>query len=109
MDADIYIQVQAACIQPLDSKAAKLAYLPLSYPTIPGIFAAGIVEEVGQAVKKVQKGDRVVCGLSWLPSRGNPKYGGMQRYTVAAELETTKVPCSATVHTICTNVIDRRS
>ncbi len=59
---DLLIRVRAASINPIDWKimegGTKLL-LPLKPPFVIGNDGAGIVEEVGQAVKRFKKGDEV--------------------------------------------------
>lgn len=50
-------------------------------------MVAGYVDAIGEGVTKVQVGDRVVSGTSIWTSKGEHKYGGMQRFAIVEELE----------------------
>ncbi|KAF2123090.1 chaperonin 10-like protein [Lophiotrema nucula] len=89
-EGEILIKVHAAAIQPADAKIAKLAMLPMEYPTVLGSPVAGIVEALGPGTGKVAVGDRVVCGTKVFVHK-KPKYGGLQRFTVVDESEVVEI------------------
>ena len=87
---EILIQVRAAGINPVDTKAraGDLAPMPLgSFPKILGGECAGVVEAVGLMVTDFQPGDRVVVSLASLT-------GGYAEYTVAKAKNAVKLPDS---------------
>ncbi|XP_041369978.1 quinone oxidoreductase-like isoform X2 [Gigantopelta aegis] len=59
-ETEILIKVSAVGVNPVDTykRAGTYSVLP-ELPYVPGSDTAGVVEEVGTAVKKFQKGDRV--------------------------------------------------
>lgn len=57
---EVLINVQAAALNPADWKVKeKYGDLFQSYPIVLGADIAGIVEEVGEGVTNLKKGDRV--------------------------------------------------
>ena len=77
-------------MQPADAKVAKLAILPMEYPTVLGSPVAGTVEALGPGTSKVAIGDKVVCGTKIFVHK-KAKYGGLQRFTVVDESEIVEV------------------
>lgn len=58
----VRIAVRAAGVNPLDHKirsGAMSAVFPVAFPHVPGIEAAGVVEEVGEGVTELRVGDEV--------------------------------------------------
>lgn len=58
----VRIAVEAAAVNPMDWKirsGAMAGMMPLELPSIPGLDAAGVVDEVGAGVEGVAVGDRV--------------------------------------------------
>jgi NADPH:quinone reductase-like Zn-dependent oxidoreductase len=55
----IRIAVRAAGVNPIDWKVVSGMMRPPSGPTVPGVDAAGLVDEVGEGVTGVQVGDAV--------------------------------------------------
>ncbi len=76
---------------PLDGKMFESAIMKINYPTIFSSNVAGFVDAIGEGVTKVKVGDRVVSGTNIWPSKGNPRYGGMQRFTIVEQYEVMKV------------------
>ncbi|WP_345241192.1 zinc-binding dehydrogenase [Pontibacillus salipaludis] len=73
---EILVRNKAAGLNPVDYKTATNGLSAWEYPHILGVDAAGIVEEVGEGVTTIQKGDRVVY-------HGNmSKKGTFAEYTV---------------------------
>lgn len=62
-DNEILIKVKNAGVNPVDTYIRQGTYGG-SVPYIPGKDASGIVEEVGAAVKKFHKGDRIMAVYS---------------------------------------------
>ncbi|KAH7084492.1 chaperonin 10-like protein [Paraphoma chrysanthemicola] len=87
---EVLVKVHACAIQPADSKVAKLAMIPLEYPTVLGSPVAGTVEALGEGVTKVAVGERIVCGTK-IFSHKKAKYGGLQRYSVVDESEAIEI------------------
>ena len=54
-------------------------------------MTAGFVDAIGEDVTKVKVGDRVVSGTGIWTSKGDHKFGGMQRFTLVEELEVIEV------------------
>ncbi|RLQ93217.1 quinone oxidoreductase family protein [Falsibacillus albus] len=81
---EILIKVEAASVNYADIKARYgKKGMKGSFPFIPGIDAAGVVEEVGADVKAFSEGDRVIAF---------PKSGSYAEYAVADEVLTYKIP-----------------
>src|SRR5699024_11785867 len=59
---EVRIAVEAAAVNPMDTKlpSGMIASEPLSTPKIPGLDAAGVVDELGEGVTGVAVGDRVL-------------------------------------------------
>jgi NADPH2:quinone reductase len=55
----VVVKLMAIGVNPVDTYIRKGAYGPKTFPYIPGTDGAGIVESVGEGVKKVKPGDRV--------------------------------------------------
>lgn len=61
---DVLIKVESAALNPIDwvlqASPNAVSVIKLDpYPVVLGVDAAGVVEEVGENVKHLQKGDRV--------------------------------------------------
>ena len=58
---DVLVKVVAVALNPVDWKIQKGPYdfFAKSYPFIPGVDGAGVVEKVGAEVTNFVKGDRV--------------------------------------------------
>ena len=56
---EILIKVKAAALNPVDWKIQKYGFLIEKFPAILGTDIAGDVEEIGEGVTDLQKGDRV--------------------------------------------------
>jgi NADPH:quinone reductase-like Zn-dependent oxidoreductase len=64
---EVKVKVQAAGLNPIDWKmlsGARRSVMPLEFPAILGRDAAGEVVEVGEGVRGLRRGDRVL-GLTW--------------------------------------------
>jgi hypothetical protein len=89
-EGEVLMKVFASAIQPADAKVAKLALIPMEYPTILGSPVAGVVEAVGAGVTKVSVGERVVSGTK-IFSHKKAKYGGLQRFSIVDASEIVEV------------------
>ena len=56
---EILIKQAAVGLNPIDAKIQSLGFFLKEYPAILGLDLAGTVEEVGEGVTNVKKGDRV--------------------------------------------------
>ncbi|KAF5662847.1 zinc-binding alcohol dehydrogenase domain-containing protein [Fusarium heterosporum] len=86
---ELLVKNQIIALQPIDAKIAKVAMLPLPYPTILGSSFAGIVEKVGDQVTGFQVGDKVV-GMK-TAGASDSKYSAFQEYSISPQITTTKV------------------
>ncbi|KAK0647808.1 Dehydrogenase azaJ [Lasiodiplodia hormozganensis] len=88
---EVVIKNAAVAINPVDWKIQDFAGLPLPYPNILGSDLAGVIEEVGEGVTRLKKGDRV---MAFSPSiaTGNPAHGAYQRYTVVPATLVSPIP-----------------
>ena len=70
---EVLVRVHAAGVNPYDTymRAGTYALKP-PLPYTPGSDAAGVVEAVGDGVKKVKRGDRVLRKPSPAPMRNTP-------------------------------------
>ncbi|KAF2160347.1 hypothetical protein M409DRAFT_37754 [Zasmidium cellare ATCC 36951] len=87
----ILIKTHALAIQPIDGLLQTYAFLPLQYPTILGVDVAGEVIEVGDAVSRLKKGDRVI-GTAGGMLNGITAEGGFQEYVVLGENVASRIP-----------------
>lgn len=91
---EVRIVVRAAAVSPTDTllrsgaRAAMLADLPT--PHVPGMDAAGVIDEVGDGVDRLSVGDDVMAIL--LP-RGT--HGGYAQYVVVPEESAVRMPGNA--------------
>lgn len=60
----VLVKIHAAGVNPVDAYIRAGGYFDLQYPYTPGMDGAGVVEAVGEGVKRVRAGDRVYCGGS---------------------------------------------
>ena len=56
---EVLYKVHATALNPIDWKVAAFGWLIEKYPAILGGDGAGVVEEVGEGVTSLKKGDRV--------------------------------------------------
>ncbi|TFY82413.1 hypothetical protein EWM64_g1605 [Hericium alpestre] len=67
---EVLVKLHAAALNPLDNIMQKYGLFIESYPAVPGNDGAGTVEELGEGVIGLQKGDRVARGpLTAIPSK----------------------------------------
>jgi len=57
----VIIKASAAAINPVDWMVRDFAFVPLEYPTVLGTDVSGTVVEVGEEVKGIQVGQRVLA------------------------------------------------
>ena len=57
----VIIKASAAAINPVDWMVRDFAFVPLEYPTVLGTDVSGTVVEVGEDVKGIQVGQRVLA------------------------------------------------
>ncbi|KAI9369430.1 chaperonin 10-like protein [Aspergillus egyptiacus] len=94
-EGEIVIENRAVAIQPFDANVRARAYVDVPYPFILGNGVAGIVHEVGPAVTRFKKGDRVVSDTPTYQLKES-KYGGWQKFVVSREATTAKIPANTT-------------
>lgn len=90
---EVVVRVRAVAINPVDWLVQDHAPFPLQYPAVIGEDAAGEVVEVGDSVKTLKKGDRVLGHALGL-STGKPANGTFQEYVALPEALTAKIPSS---------------
>lgn len=78
----VLVRIRAAGVNPVDTyiRSGSYALMP-PLPYIPGTDAAGVVEAVGEGVKRVKKGDRVYV----VRTAGPPLTGGYAELAVCHE------------------------
>lgn len=57
----VIIEAAAAAINPVDWMVRDFAVVPLEYPTVLGMDVSGTVVEVGDEVKEIRVGQRVLA------------------------------------------------
>lgn len=65
---------------------------PLPFPYVPGVEAVGDVEEVGEAVREVRPGDRVITMMQGLGGVRAERPGGYAEYVTVAAAAVAPVP-----------------
>ncbi|TVY29959.1 Zinc-binding alcohol dehydrogenase domain-containing protein [Lachnellula hyalina] len=90
-DHEIVIKNGALAVNPIDWKIQDYAFFPLKYPTILGQDVAGTVVEVGSAVSRFSKGDRVL-GHALSLANQKPSDGGFQEYTIVLDNLASQIP-----------------
>ncbi|KAM0799792.1 chaperonin 10-like protein [Usnea florida] len=88
---ELVIKTKAVAINPADVVLQKTGIIIDTYPAILGCDVAGVVEEVGSAIKDFQPGDRVI-GLAQPRPGGIYKYAGFQQYVVLKMPAIAKIP-----------------
>ncbi|GAA5910669.1 zinc-binding alcohol dehydrogenase family protein [Sporobolomyces salmoneus] len=87
------VVVHAVSIQPVDWKIRAYDFFVKEYPFILGTDVAGTVEEVGEGVSHVKKGDRVLGHALGLGT-GDARHSGFQQYAVIHGTTIAKIPDS---------------
>lgn len=87
---EVLVKNEIIAFNPIEFKIAKLALLPIQYPAILGSSFGGTVEAVGPQVTNFKVGDKVAAAKKF-GAVGN-QYGAYQRYVIASDESTGKVP-----------------
>ncbi|GAA5867598.1 hypothetical protein JCM5296_006727 [Sporobolomyces johnsonii] len=90
---EVLVKVHAVSVQPVDWKIQDYDFFVKSYPFILGTDTAGVVEEVGEGVTHVRKGDRVLGHMLGLGT-GNSKHSGFQEYAIVSGTTVAAIPAS---------------
>ncbi len=86
---EVLVRIVYATVIPLDYKIRNgwlQGVFPITFPYIPGFYASGVVEEVGQAVATIKPGDRVFGSIR----------GSYAEYGIATVQELVKMPDNLT-------------
>jgi NADPH2:quinone reductase len=87
----VLVRIRAAGVNPVDTYIRTGTYtLTPALPYIPGTDAAGVVEAVGEGVRRVKKGDRVYV----VRTAGPPLTGGYAELAVCGEALVQPLPAS---------------
>ncbi|KGP90550.1 alcohol dehydrogenase [Pontibacillus chungwhensis BH030062] len=90
-EGEVLLKVEAIGVNYADTARRQGAYVvPTPLPFIPGAEVAGVVEEIGEGVTNVQKGDRVVTLI---------EKGGYAEYAVANAQTLIQIPEGVTPET----------
>ncbi|MBB3111474.1 NADPH:quinone reductase-like Zn-dependent oxidoreductase [Paenibacillus phyllosphaerae] len=81
---EIRIRVRAASLNPVDYKVAAGGHPNWTYPFVPGVDAAGVVDAVGDGVSEWKAGDRVVYHGDLSKPGGFAEYAITTAHTAAA-------------------------
>jgi len=76
---EVLIKNECGAINPVDWKQVEYNFWIPSYPFVLGVDTAGTVEEVGEGVTNVKKGDRV---YTYLMVGKDARLGGYQEYSI---------------------------
>ena len=87
---ELLVKNEVISFNPVEAKIAKLALIPVPYPTILGLSFGGTVEAVGSQVGNFQAGDKVAVRKQF--TQVGPSYGAFQRYVLAGEHTASKIP-----------------
>ncbi|MBB6634178.1 NADP-dependent oxidoreductase [Cohnella thailandensis] len=86
---EVLVRIVYATVIPLDFKIRNgwlQEVFPVTFPYVPGFYASGIVEEIGQRVTELKPGDRVFGSIR----------GAYAEYGVATAQELVKLPDNLT-------------
>lgn len=93
---EVRIAVRAAAVSPTDtllrSGARADALKEIPTPHVPGMDAAGVIDEIGDGVDRLAVGDEVMAVL--LPRGAN---GGYAQYVVVPESSAVRIPAGSTL------------
>ncbi|MDQ0059062.1 zinc-binding dehydrogenase [Paenibacillus harenae] len=81
---EIRVRVRAASLNPADYKIAAGGHPNWTYPFIPGLDVAGIVEAIGEGVTQWKAGDRIVYHGDLTKPGGFAEYAITTAHTAAA-------------------------
>lgn len=84
---DVMIRVKTVAINPADCKMIDEGHRGATWPLVPGLDGAGVVEAIGDSVKKISVGDKVVA----LFTTGD-RAASYQELAVVQESAVAKVP-----------------
>ncbi|KAJ9612970.1 hypothetical protein H2200_002911 [Cladophialophora chaetospira] len=87
---EILVKNEVIAFNPVEAKIAKLALLPVPYPSILGTSFGGTVEAVGTGVTDFKIGDKVAVRKNFA-ARGN-QYGSFQKFALARCEMASKIP-----------------
>ncbi|KAB2575062.1 Alcohol dehydrogenase superfamily zinc-containing [Lasiodiplodia theobromae] len=88
---EVIVKNAAVAINPVEWKIQDSELLPMTYPNILGADVAGVVEEVGEGVTRLQKGQRVMAYATSIDT-SDPSQGGFQLYTRCQETLVSPIP-----------------
>src|SRR6187402_1470351 len=86
---EILIRLKAIALNPADFKMADHGHRVTSWPLVPGLDGAGIIEAVGEEVEKFVVGDEVLAMFS-----PGDRGGSYQNFAVVKEGMVAKKPAS---------------
>lgn len=86
---EIIIRLRAIAINPADCKMIDLGHRVTSWPLVPGLDGAGVVEDVGDKVKNFAVGDEVLA--MFFPGDRNASF---QSFAVVQETMVAKKPAT---------------
>ncbi|KAI0715833.1 GroES-like protein [Cerioporus squamosus] len=84
---DVLVKIFAAALNPVDWKIQTYGVFINNFPWVPGVDAAGVVEEVGADVIYRQKGDKIVFE-GWMDNL----HSTFQQYCIVPAELTAKIP-----------------
>jgi NADPH:quinone reductase-like Zn-dependent oxidoreductase len=88
---ELLVRVHAASVNPVDWKQRKgnhRFFLKANFPVVPGYDVSGVVEKVGEGIRRFRPGDEVYCRL-------RRKFGGaFAEYAAAPESATALKPAN---------------
>ncbi|RPD78285.1 GroES-like protein [Lentinus tigrinus ALCF2SS1-7] len=79
---DVLVKVESAALNPVEWKIQTMGIYIENYPAILGTDAAGVVEETGENVKTLVKGDRILFQGFF-----EPAFGTFQQYSLPERLQ----------------------
>ncbi|KAF2277069.1 zinc-binding oxidoreductase CipB [Westerdykella ornata] len=90
---EVVVKNHAVAVNPVEWKVQNWGIFLKQYPNVLGADVAGEVHAVGEGVRHVKKGDRVM-GHAFSLVTNRPQDGGFQHYTVCNELVVARIPPS---------------
>ncbi|EHK99858.1 putative Zinc-binding alcohol dehydrogenase domain-containing protein cipB [Glarea lozoyensis 74030] len=90
---ELLVRNKAIAANPADWKIQDYDFFVDKYPNVLGSDACGYVVDVGNAVTRFKKGDRVT-GFAAVIYNSNIDHGAWQTYTILREIATSKIPDS---------------
>ncbi|GME40097.1 alcohol dehydrogenase [Neofusicoccum parvum] len=90
---ELLIRNHAVALNKIEWKIQESEMLPIPYPNILGEDSAGTVEEVGEGVTRIQKGQRVIAFCHSIAT-GKAQNGAFQLYSVVPETLACPIPDS---------------